>query len=357
MSLAACIRRCPTTTRRPWWACSLLPTNRSSTDASASFDWRNSGSCSSRPTKRWIQARVPTLPTPTTLRAVWTYSNSSIGWWWSASERRYFWISERISFSESSVVMLRPSWTSSSIGTISGGSGDDSQLTVDLVGTLREHAHVVARSRLGDVLRCLLRLPSCRAVSPRPRCAPSPMTCSTSMWSYQASRVPRLAACRITTRYSRTPAMTMIAPVGGRETAFAAQDLDARSEALHVPFPGAGKCLVEVVDVEQDLSLGRAEEAEVRQVGIAAQLDVDARARRRRQVGGHHERRRLDRTRTATPASARSESGRAPTPGSRPAPRGARSGRAGRPPASSRRASTSVPPVWPLCRERRALPR
>ena len=37
MSLAACISRCPSTTRWPWLANSLLPRNGSSTDACASF--------------------------------------------------------------------------------------------------------------------------------------------------------------------------------------------------------------------------------------------------------------------------------------------------------------------------------
>ena len=45
-------------------------------------------------------------------------------------------------------------------------------------------------------------------------------------------------------------------PVVGSEAAVATEDLDACGETLHVPLPRAGKCLVEVVDVEYQLPLG-----------------------------------------------------------------------------------------------------
>src|SRR5262252_1954257 len=69
MSLDACIRRCPSTTRRPEFVYLLFPTYGLSTDAWASFAGKNRGSVPSRPVYRVIQARVPTLPTPTTFRA------------------------------------------------------------------------------------------------------------------------------------------------------------------------------------------------------------------------------------------------------------------------------------------------
>ena len=69
-SLAACMSRCPSTTRLPCWAYLLLPANGSSTDGRASLAWRNRGSPESRPIIRITHARVPTLPTPTTLRAM-----------------------------------------------------------------------------------------------------------------------------------------------------------------------------------------------------------------------------------------------------------------------------------------------
>ena len=54
---------------------------------------------------------------------------------------------------------------------------------------------------------------------------------------------------------------------------------------------GSGKRLVEVVEAEDELAVGRGEAAEVRQVGIAAELGVEPGARaggqiRRHQVGG-----------------------------------------------------------------------
>ena len=72
MSLADCISRWPSTTRWPWLANLLLPRKGSSTDAWASLICRNSGSSPSLPSMSTTQARVPTLPTPTTLRAAST---------------------------------------------------------------------------------------------------------------------------------------------------------------------------------------------------------------------------------------------------------------------------------------------
>ena len=66
-------------------------------------------------------------------------------------------------------------------------------------------------------------------------------------------------------------------------------DLDARGQALHVPLPGADERLVEVVDVEDRRLLGAREEAEVRDVGIPAGLDVYAAHGRRGEVGSHDE--------------------------------------------------------------------
>src|SRR5580658_2876821 len=56
-----------------------------------------------------------------------------------------------------------------------------------------------------------------------------------------------------------------------------AGDVDADGEALDIPFPRSRQRLVEIVDVEDEISFGRGEDAEVLQVTIAASLDVDAR--------------------------------------------------------------------------------
>ena len=54
---------------------------------------------------------------------------------------------------------------------------------------------------------------------------------------------------------------------------------------------GPWQRLVEVVDVEEQVAFRRGEQAEVDEVGIAAELDLDARARADREVGGHRQRR------------------------------------------------------------------
>ena len=150
MSLAACIRRCPSTTRWPWLANSLLPRNGSSTEACASLACRNSGSSLSRPSMRMIQARVPTLPTPTTLRAASTKRKRSSSLRRSPeSVRRY----ERIS-------ACNASWACSPSGRRTSSSSrhdqrrvaDDPRLAVDGLGQLVEGREAVLRAGLGDVL-------------------------------------------------------------------------------------------------------------------------------------------------------------------------------------------------------------
>ena len=69
----------------------------------------------------------------------------------------------------------------------------------------------------------------------------------------------------------------------------ATSKLAARRFTSHSHGPGQG--LVEVVEVEQHLALRRGEHAEVQQVGVAAELHVEARTRRGRQVCRHDERR------------------------------------------------------------------
>ena len=51
---------------------------------------------------------------------------------------------------------------------------------------------------------------------------------------------------------------------------------------------GAGKRLVEIVDVEDEPALRRGKAAEIHQMAVAAGLHMDAGRRRLRQIGGHH---------------------------------------------------------------------
>jgi hypothetical protein len=52
-------------------------------------------------------------------------------------------------------------------------------------------------------------------------------------------------------------------------------DLQARGQALDIPFPRRGMGLVEVVDVEDQAALRGCEYSEVAQVGVAAGLNDD----------------------------------------------------------------------------------
>ena len=58
------------------------------------------------------------------------------------------------------------------------------------------------------------------------------------------------------------------------------RDDEAGRESLHVPFPGAGQRLVEVVDIEHEVTFGGGEDAEVEQVRVAARLDAEPGRRR-----------------------------------------------------------------------------
>ena len=126
------------------------------------------------------------------------------------------------------------------------------------------------------------------------------------------------------------------AVLGGAEAVGAAGDDDARGEPLDVPLPGPRQRLVEVVGVEHERPLGRGEQPEVGQVGVAAGLDDDVGPRRGGEVEGHHRGRaavvgegRLGHARVAQrhevlaagppPALRGSRSGRGPAAGSKAA--------------------------------------
>jgi len=82
-----------------------------------------------------------------------------------------------------------------------------------------------------------------------------------------------------------------LSPRLAADAVLAGGDRDARGEPLDVPFERAGKGLVEVVDVEHELPLRRGEAAKVREVRVAAELDVNRRTGRACEVRRHHVRR------------------------------------------------------------------
>ena len=169
--------------------------------------------------------------------------------------------------------------------------------------------------------------------------AMSAMASLTLRWAYQTSRLPISAnsghrfAVGADRRAHRRPARVVVEPVGPTG------DLEARGQPLHVPLEGPRVRLVEVVDVEDQPPLGAAEHAEVGQVGVAAELHRQARGRGPRQVGGHEERPRRGRTRTARPACVRTGCRRARAPGPPTGSPGAPPDRAGRARARTRRGS------------------
>ena len=105
------------------------------------------------------------------------------------------------------------------------------------------------------------------------------------------------------------------------EAALPAGDREAGGEPLHVPLERPRQRLVEVVEAEDEPPVGCGEDAEVREVRVAAELGVQipsaARPRGRPPSGTRPRGRR----RTGTPACARTGSGRAPEDASAPAPR------------------------------------
>ncbi len=61
----------------------------------------------------------------------------------------------------------------------------------------------------------------------------------------------------------------------------------AGGQAGHVPLEGPGQGLVEVAQVEVEVALGRGPQAEVQDVGVTAELDLDAAVRPGGEVGRH----------------------------------------------------------------------
>ncbi len=76
--------------------------------------------------------------------------------------------------------------------------------------------------------------------------------------------------------------------LAGAEAAVPRRDLEAGRETFHVPFERPCKCLVEVVEVEDESALRRREAAEVHQVRVTGELRAQRRSRRRRKIVRHH---------------------------------------------------------------------
>ena len=74
----------------------------------------------------------------------------------------------------------------------------------------------------------------------------------------------------------------------GVEAAVPAGDGEARYESLQVPLERARQRLVEVVDVEDEPPVGGGVHAEVGEVSVPAELDLQSRPRESREIRRHH---------------------------------------------------------------------
>ena len=75
--------------------------------------------------------------------------------------------------------------------------------------------------------------------------------------------------------------------VDGVEAVVARRDRETRGHTLHVVLERPRQRLVEIIQVEHQRPFRRRVHAEVRQVSVAAELDVQTRGRRVLEVGGH----------------------------------------------------------------------
>ncbi len=174
---------------------------------------------------------------------------------------------------------------------MSGGSLTIRRLPVDDAGELVHRPHRVLRHRLGRRLRCRRRHAGL-GLGPRHGGAllePLHQTLDVDVG------VPDLEI-RHGGHLAHDLAVALaeaddpLQPVALGEPEVARRHHDARGQSLDVPLPRTGQRLVEVVAVEDQLPFGRAEDAEVREMRVAADLCCQPRTRRGGQVRRHHER-------------------------------------------------------------------
>ena len=281
MSLAACVSRWPSTTRWPGFANALSPRNGSSTDACASLSCSSSGSASSRPSMSTIHARVPTLPDADHLArrvhvAVALQQPATV-----CGER------PPVGADDAAHEVLHLLRADAGHDVLDRDDerwvADDPPLAVDDLGQLRERLQccpsTVALATLrSNALRCFAATPL-GGTGSRRRPDRSAST------RRRGSTCPRTRA--IASRYARATARLILCRSLVVEPTVATGHREARDEPLHVPLERTGQRLVEVVDAEDQPSIGRGERTEVREVGVAAELDLQTGAGRVREIGRH----------------------------------------------------------------------
>ncbi len=107
----------------------------------------------------------------------------------------------------------------------------------------------------------------------------------------QTVRLLWVANSPMARRYSSTAPSTHVSALFGGEGALASSDLDAGGQPLDIPLPGARQGLVEIVDVEDEITLWGGKPAKVGQVRVTAELRVEAGLWGRGEIRGHDHRR------------------------------------------------------------------
>ena len=166
-----------------------------------------------------------------------------------------------------------------------GRVADDARLTVDDLRQLRERLQTVLRAGLRQVAVSAFQL-FCRGFLPPP---------GQQLLGIQ-TRVPELQVAHRRVAPDRLPVRPPHCPVDHLarrvvEATVATRHGKARHQTLDVPLERARQRLVEVVDAEHQSPVGTRKGTEVRKMRIPAQLRVQSRPRHPRQIRRHQQRR------------------------------------------------------------------
>ena len=181
----------------------------------------------------------------------------------------------------------RSTWSpaTSSIGTISGGSpvilGSPSTIVVSLPNAF-----------MLSFVRPLATFASIRFMFAFMSFAPawrriSAISSSTSIREYQSGRFPIAENVRMLSRYERPTSRLIASRCFSSKPRSRPATAKLATSRLTSHSNGPGKRLVEVVEAEDELPIGRGIAAEVREVRVAAELRVQPRPRPAREIGRH----------------------------------------------------------------------
>ena len=251
-SLAACVRRCPATTRQPVVAIPAAPGERFEDRCLRLLDLQEQGvarrslRAAARRHRRFRRCRrrrpcAPNRRLGSAPSARGSRPRASPG---SAGRQPC-----------ASMLAARSGRCS-----ISGGESADPPLAVDHVRQLVERPEVGRVLGLADHARLAAGAPGALVEQPAYRSA-------TSSRAYQTSRCPMPADCAIRPRYAAAAARAASFARLRREPVRAARHDDARGQPLDVPLERRRQRLIEIVDIEHDPALRRGVDPEVQRGG------------------------------------------------------------------------------------------